>query len=86
MASNPDGITAIRDSLIAELKAETARRVALVQAGNPPPTTYSVGGKSVEWNAYLTEMRESIKEWNELVIACGGDGGLYEITETGYSA
>lgn len=84
MAANPDDLQAIRDSLIAELKGETARRAALVAAGNPAPATYSVGGKNVSWNEYLTMMVEQVKAMNELVIAAGGDGGLYEQVIRGY--
>ena len=55
-------LAAIRDNLVAELKGETTRRAALVAAGNPPPTTYSVGGKQVSWNEYMTMMLAKIKE------------------------
>jgi hypothetical protein len=85
VAANPDDLQAIRDNLIAELKGETARRAALVAAGNPPPTTYTVKGRSTDWNGYLTAMIAQIKEMNELVIACGGDGGLYEQVLRGYT-
>lgn len=84
MAVNPDDFQAIRDNLVAELKGETARRAALVLAGNPAPATYSVGGKNVSWNEYLTMMVEQVKAMNELVIAAGGDGGLYEQVIRGY--
>jgi hypothetical protein len=85
MAANPDDLTTIRDNLIAELKAETARRVAIVQGGNPAPATYSVSGKNVSWNEYLAMMIDKIKEMNELVIMAGGDGGLYETVLRGYT-
>ncbi|MGH8358110.1 MAG: hypothetical protein ACRESF_11510 [Pseudomonas sp.] len=85
MAANPDDLQTIRDNLIAELKAETARRLVLIQAGNPPPMTYSVGGKQVSYNEYLTMMSEQIKAWNELIIAAGGDGGLYEDVVRGWT-
>jgi hypothetical protein len=85
VAANPDGLTTIRDQLVNELAAETARRVALVTAGNPPPVSYTVGGKQVQWTEYVTQMSASIKLMNELVVASGGDGGLYETVIQGYS-
>ena len=66
MAFNDD-IQAIRDNLVAELKAETAARRALVESGKPPPTTYSANGRSVDWNGYLRAMREQIEGYNELL-------------------
>ncbi len=85
MAANPDDLTTIRDQLILELKLETARRVALVRAGNPAPVSYQVGGKQMSWNEYVTTMTTQIQQMNELVIACGGDGGLYEVCIQGWS-
>lgn len=75
-----DDLTSIRDNLVAELKGETARRAALVAAGKPPPTTYSFGSRSMAWNEYVSMMLEQIKAANEIVLAAGGDGGLYEET------
>jgi hypothetical protein len=80
-----DDATTIRDNLVAELKAETARRLALVMAGNPPPATYTVRGRSTDWTGYLQAMQALIKEWNEVVISAGGDGGLYEEVARGYT-
>lgn len=64
----------VRDAFVAELKAELARRAALVGAGNPPPTDYSIGGRSVTWNAYLAGMTDQIERWNDLVVKAGGEG------------
>lgn len=80
-----DQLQAIRDSLLAELAGETARRAALVAAGNPPPATYTVRGRTTDWTGYLTAMQAIVKEMNELVIAAGGDGGLYEEVARGYT-
>ncbi len=77
-------IKAARDSLSAELKGETARRAAIVAAGNPPPTTYTVGGKNYSWNEYLTMMLAQIKDFNQTVIDAGGDGGLLDEIVQGY--
>lgn len=85
MAANPNDLQAIRDNLIAEVKGETARRAALVAAGNPPPVTYTVRGRSTDWVGYLTAMGDLIQHYNELVIAAGGDGGLYEVVTRGYT-
>ena len=74
----------IRDNLAAELAGESARRAGLVAAGNPPPATYSVGGKTVDWTGYVTAMQALIKAQNAEVLAAGGDGGLYEIVTRGY--
>ncbi len=84
MAANPDGLQAIRDALINELAAETARRAALVAAGNPAPASYQVGGKQVQWNEYILAMSQQIREWNAFIVAAGGDGGLYEVVIQGY--
>ena len=59
----------IAANLAAELAGETARRAAIVAAGNPAPTTYSVGGKSFDWNGYLATMMAQIKEANALANA-----------------
>ena len=75
----------IRDNLAAELAGETARRAAIVAAGNPPPATYSVLGKSVSWNDYVSMMGAQIKAWNEEALAAGADGGLFELRVRGYT-
>ncbi len=85
MATFADDLTAIRDSLTQELKGEMVRRAAIVAAGNPPPTTYTVGGKNVDWNGYLSATLQHIAELNQQVLAAGGDGGLYEISERAYT-
>jgi len=64
-----DDIKSARDNLAAELKNETARRLALTAAGNPPPTTYHVGGKSVSWNEYVKMMAEQIQSLTDLANA-----------------
>jgi hypothetical protein len=70
----------IRDNLQKELEDETARRAALVAAGNPPPTSYSVGGKSVSWNDYYRTMMQMVKDADEMVLMAGGDdGGVPEV-------
>lgn len=75
----------IRDQLEKELEDETLRRATITAAGNPAPTTYSVAGKNVSWNEYMTMMLARIKEANEMVLAAGGDGGLYELRTRGYT-
>lgn len=60
-------LTNIRDQLEKELENETLRRYNLTAAGNPPPTTYTVQGKQVQWNEYLQTMRDTIKELNDLI-------------------
>ena len=60
-------LTAIRDNLEAELQDETARRAALTAAGSPPPTTYSVGGKSFDWNGYLAATQTAIDYYTQLI-------------------
>lgn len=60
-------LTNIRDNLEKELEDETARRAALTAAGHPPPTTYSVGGRSVDWNGYLSAMQAQIGYYNDLL-------------------
>lgn len=73
-------LKAIRDNLESELSNETARRLALTVAGDPPPTNYSVGGKSFSWNDYVRTMLGLIKDANDLVIMAGGeDGGIPEV-------
>lgn len=62
-------LTAIRDNLESELQDETLRRYNLTAAGHPPPTTYSVDGRSVDWNGYLAAMTANIKAVNEIIGA-----------------
>ncbi len=71
-------LEAIRDNLAAELAGETARRAAIVAAGNPAPATYTVSGKTVQWTEYLTAILDKIAVLNQQVIAAGGDGGIIE--------
>jgi hypothetical protein len=73
-----DSLVTIRDNLVAELQGETARRKALVEAGHPPPATYSAGGRSLDWNGYLRMMVDEIERINAQVIRAGGDGGLID--------
>lgn len=77
-----DQYKAIRDNLVSELEDETARRVALTAAGNPPPTTYQVAGKAVHWNEYLAEMTKQIEFWNGMVISADDP---YEEVTRGYT-
>jgi hypothetical protein len=70
---------AIRNNLESELANETARRLAITDAGNPPPTNYSAGGKSVSWDGYVSMMVEKIEKLNALILNMGGDeGGIPE--------
>ena len=80
-----DNLQSIRDNLVAELKGETARRAALVLAGNPAPATYQSGNRQVSWNEYLQMMLKNVLDANKAVIAAGGDGGLIEEYIRGYS-
>jgi hypothetical protein len=80
-----DTLATIRDNLAAELEDETTRRLALTAAGSPPPTSNSVGGRSVSWYQYVSMMLAQIKAANEQVIEAGGDGGLYEYSVRAYS-
>ncbi len=80
-----DDLAAIRDSMSSELKGEFARRAAIVAAGNPAPTTYSVGNKNFSWNEYVSTMLGQISDLNQKVIEAGGDGGLIEQVVRAYS-
>ena len=69
----------IRNSFEKELENEMARRLALTEAGNPPPTNYSCDGRSVSWDGYVSMMTEKIEKWNSLILNMGGDeGGIPE--------
>lgn len=75
-------ITAARDSLVTELKTETAYR-----ATNGPKPTYQLNGRQVHWNEWLAGMLAAIKSANDLVAAgdpANGDA-LYEVPERGYT-
>lgn len=75
----------IRDNIESELENETARRLALTEAGQPPPASYSLGGKSVSWSEYLTSRKQDIIDLNELINATGADGGIAEKWVRGYT-
>jgi hypothetical protein len=64
-----DDLKAARDNLAAELRNETARRVALTAAGNPPPTTYSFAGRSLDWNGWLKAVRAEIQSLATMIAA-----------------
>jgi hypothetical protein len=61
-------ITAIRDNLVAEVLAETAQRVADQAAGLGVKTSYSAGGRSVDWNAYVSMMTDQITKLNAAIV------------------
>lgn len=79
MAFTDDLITA-RNNLAEELRRETARRLTLVTAGDPPPTTYSFAGRNYDWNGYLRTVLEQIKALNEAVAT----SDIFEEVEHGY--
>lgn len=64
-----DDLKAARDNLATELRQETARRVALTAAGNPPPTTYTSGGRSFDWNGYVRAVRAEIQSLITMIAA-----------------
>jgi hypothetical protein len=70
----------IRDQLEKELENETLRRLNLTAAGNPPPTSYTVGGKQVQWNEYLQTMLAQIQGYNDLIAR----NAPYELPIQGY--
>jgi hypothetical protein len=70
----------IRDNAQRELEDETLRRATLAAAGDPPPTNYSSGGKSVSWNDYMRTQLQFIRDIDEMVLVAGGDdGGIPEV-------
>lgn len=60
-------LQAIVDNMLQELEDETARRLVLTAAGKPAPTTYSWGGRSVDWNGYRTSALQAIQEAMEIL-------------------
>lgn len=66
----------IADNVRGELKAESARRLALTAAGHPPPTSYSVGGRNVSWNEYMSTMMQMAKDAQDMANSMGGDDGI----------
>lgn len=73
----------IRDNLESELEDETARRAALTAAGHPPPTTYSVGGRSVDWNGYLAAVQAQIAAYDAMLTKASATTADYSLR--GYS-
>lgn len=63
-----------------ELKNESARRAALTAAGQPPPITYSAGGRSVSYTEWCKSMIEAAKEAEQRAQ----DMDPFEIHEHGY--
>ena len=58
-------LTNIRDNLEKELEDHTQARREDQAAGRGERTTYSVGGRSVQWNEYLKTMTEQIAALNK---------------------
>lgn len=54
-------LTNIRNNLESELEDFTVERIADQAAGRGVRTTYSVNGRSVDWNGYLAGMLAQIK-------------------------
>jgi hypothetical protein len=73
-------LTNTRDQLEKELENETLRRLNLTVAGNPPPTTYTVAGKQVQWNEYMQTMIANIAALNTLIA----QNSPYELPIQGY--
>jgi hypothetical protein len=80
-----DTLAATRDSLAAEFQAECARRKALTDQGLVPPVSYSIDGRSVPWNDYISMMAQKLIDLNKAVVEAGGDGGVGEYRIIGYS-
>ena len=71
----------IRDNLERTVENELARVLALTEAGNPAPVTYSVGGKNMQWTEWYTQTQALIEKYDALIIAAGADdGGIPEAT------
>ncbi len=70
----------IAQNLRTELLNETTRRKNITAAGDPPPTTYSAFGRSVDWNGYFNAMMEAIAK----AEAQGAAGDPFEIITHGY--
>ena len=69
MATYAENLATARDNLAEELANETARRLALTAAGDPPPTTYTFGGKTFDWNGYLAAVIAQIKALDDAATA-----------------
>lgn len=78
-------LISIRDNMVAEMNAESGRRLAIVQAGNVPVQSYSVGGKSLSHTDWVRMMREEIKELNQQILEAGGGDGFGEAVARGYT-
>jgi hypothetical protein len=85
VATYVETLVQIRDNMVAEMAAESARRLAIVQAGGVPVQTYSVDGRSMSHTDWTRMMRAEIKELNEQILAAGGGGGFGECTARGYT-
>lgn len=70
-----DQLTAILNNLTTELANETAYR-----AVNGPKPSYTVQGKTVQWNDYLKTMTEEIASLRQLVQ----QEDIFELPMRGY--
>jgi hypothetical protein len=61
-------LTTARDNLANELAQETAQRLADQAAGKGVKTSYSAGGRSVDWNAYVSMMTDQIQKLNAAIV------------------
>lgn len=64
MATNADNLLAIKTSLLQSLADETA-----YQAKHGPRTTYSLEGKSYDWNGWRSAILKQIMDLNALIVA-----------------
>jgi hypothetical protein len=82
-----DDLAAARDSLATELKTEAAARVTAQAAGQGVKTTYSAGGRNVDWNGYLAAMTAQIAAINKMINdgdASDDDENLFELITRAY--
>ena len=78
MATYFENLVTARDKLAQVLAEEMTRVAVLTAAGHPPPTTYSVGGRSVDWNGWRAGVVDQLDKMNDLIVKTGADGGLVD--------
>ena len=64
-------LTNIRDNLEKELEDHLAERRVDQAAGRGERTTYSAGGRNVDWNGYLAAMNKAIADANANLAKAG---------------
>ena len=72
-----DTLIATRNNLLNAMQGESLRWANAVAAGQEPPMSYSLGGRSLTYTEWMSAMNDTVNELNKSIIARGGEDGTF---------